>query len=118
MMNEQSDGSSRNGGPSLLVSLGLVLRLRVAGWLIIATAFGLGCTKYADGWILEILLVSTTTLAVAFWLAFRGVACPRCGTSWVAWSLSRNNAGQWIDWLYSFTQCPKCEFTVDDCHDD
>jgi hypothetical protein len=63
--------------------------------------------------------VSVPGLGVGFALtigaalfALYAVRCPRCKLAWVRWSFRNQSHGQWLQWLYEFTTCPRCGATA------
>ena len=44
--------------------------------------------------------------------AMYAVRCPGCKLAWVRWSFRNRPRGQWLQWLYEFTSCPRCGATA------
>ena len=51
----------------------------------------------------------------AMFVALRSITCPKCQVSWLTYALSQLPVGSnFIGWLFSFEQCPKCGLTAKD----
>jgi hypothetical protein len=47
--------------------------------------------------------------AVLYWLA-HGMRCPGCGVNLLWYGLSHAKSGNWLDWLFNQSVCPKCGY--------
>ena len=55
-----------------------------------------------------LLAIGAAVLLAALFTALRRIACPQCKTQWLQYALGKKDAGGWLQWLLTFTQCPKC----------
>ncbi len=38
------------------------------------------------------------------------IRCPKCGLAWAWYAVTKQSLGEWVPWLLSVKQCPKCGF--------
>ncbi|MDH2916877.1 MAG: hypothetical protein PXX77_08385 [Gallionella sp.] len=57
-----------------------------------------------------VAFLGTAIALISSLLAIYTVCCPQCNLKWVRWALGNKPAGDWLHWLYRFTECPECKF--------
>lgn len=65
----------------------------------------------------QLLILSASLGIVAFACAAyvtSSIKCPKCRLRWVRWAISHQPHNDWLQWLYRFTDCPECGFTLKD----
>lgn len=82
------------GGLVAVAGLGFLFTDWIAG--------GLGVDPFVVR--LGTLLLTFGTLAAAF----LSVRCPHCGLRLVMYAMSRQSIGQWLHWLLTVRNCPRC----------
>jgi hypothetical protein len=58
---------------------------------------------------LVVLSAAALVGVIGTFYALYSVRCPKCNLRWVSWSLRHQSHGQWLHWLYEFTECPQCK---------
>ncbi len=73
-----------------------------------ALTFGDRLLRSSDiGW--WVLAASAFVVIVAALYGFRSIRCPRCRTSWLHYALGELPfPSNFVGWLISFEECPKC----------
>lgn len=82
------------GGLVAVAGLGFFFTDGIAG--------GIGVDPFAFR--LGTLLLTFGTLVAAF----LSVRCPHCGLRLVMYAMSRQSVGQWLHWLLTVRECPRC----------
>ena len=101
----------------LLVTTGQRSKLARAGYTFFAglaalcvAKWGLSSLDRAAFLLVAVFACAVMSVAIAY--AFIAVRCPKCKLAWVRWSVSHQPYTQWLHWLYQFTACPGCAYTV------
>jgi hypothetical protein len=47
--------------------------------------------------------------ALLYWLAY-GLRCPKCRVNLFWYGLSHAKSGNWLDWIFKQSVCPKCGY--------
>nr|WDE41602.1 hypothetical protein [uncultured bacterium] len=82
---------------SIMVFLGFVL--------IFNQWFGEGIDLFAG----KLWPVTLVGVIATIWGCF-SVKCPNCGTKLLYYAISKIEHNSWITWLFTFRQCPECEY--------
>lgn len=101
---------SKNESPALLAPQRW--KLWLFGGLAAAAALGLlfndGIARVLD---VDPLVVQLAILLPSFSIfgaALLSVRCPHCGLGLVAYAMSHQSAGHWLNWLLAVKNCPQC----------
>ena len=105
---------SQDPAPSLLSATNQERALRNAGigfFLGIAIAYLAREPFVAElhPYALYVVAISGALVAVASALtALYFIRCPKCGLAWLRWSIRHRPLGDWLNWMYRFSECPVC----------
>ena len=80
-----------------LTGLGILFPEEIAGQL------GLGVIPFQ--------IANSMVLLILFGSAFLFIRCPNCALRLVPYAMSKKSIGDWLSWLLSVNQCPKCGFS-------
>jgi hypothetical protein len=56
-----------------------------------------------------VAVLGAVVAIVSALVALYSVRCPKCGLRWVRWAIGHRPASDWLNWLYSFSECPACD---------
>jgi len=62
-----------------------------------------------DAWILQ--LVGAVVFFVTLLVLAKGAKCPSCRTNLLFYAIGNTPGGNWVEWLKTAENCPKCGFT-------
>ena len=66
----------------------------------------------AEGIALAIFTVGALLLLVPTLIALRTIKCPNCGALWLQDALGGRPVGNWVAWILTFRECPRCKYTA------
>jgi len=71
--------------------------------------YGINQMQKGNDEALLLILISLAAQMMAGVFACISIRCPKCGLRWVWHAVSNKDMNQWIPWVLSFEECPKCE---------
>jgi len=95
---------------------GWKLLVSISGLLISGGGMFYSINKMQHGGNLPIVidLLSVTAGILIGIFTCLSIRCPDCGLKWVWYAVSNKDINQWIFWLLSFGECPRCEYNADE----
>jgi hypothetical protein len=77
----------------------------IAGGVMI---YGIKQTTAGTGTSVDLILFSLVAEIAIGVLAIASIRCPACKLKWVWYAVTKKEANEWVPWLLSFEECPRC----------